>query len=109
MDRKHHLLSEVKTSCLIIIASYHPSIYLSIVRPPHRPCKINDEKRKREEEDEKKDACKCPTTMIHSHEALHQTIRGASKKPLRKGRRRSIRRRFRKKPSQHPTQNIPEK
>jgi hypothetical protein len=57
-------------------------------------------------EEEKKDACKCPTTMIHSHEALHQTIRGASKKPLRKGRR-SIRRRFRKKPSQHPTQNIP--
>jgi hypothetical protein len=33
--------------------------------------------------------------MIHSHEALHQTIRGASKKPLQKGRR-SIRRRFKK-------------
>jgi hypothetical protein len=33
MDRKHHLLSEVKTSCLIIIASYHPSIYLSYAHP----------------------------------------------------------------------------
>lgn len=33
MGRKHHLLSEVKTSCLIIIASYHPSIYLSYAHP----------------------------------------------------------------------------
>jgi hypothetical protein len=33
MDRKHHLLSEVKTSCLVIIASYHPCIYLSYAHP----------------------------------------------------------------------------
>jgi hypothetical protein len=59
-------------------------------------------------EEEKKDACKCPTTMIHSHEALHQTIRGASKKPLRKGRR-SNRRRFRKKTQPAPNTKHPEK
>jgi hypothetical protein len=57
-------------------------------------------------EEEKKDACKCPTTMIHSHEALHQTIRGASKKPLRRGR--SIRRRL-KKPQPASNTKHPEK
>jgi hypothetical protein len=61
-------------------------------------------KREREKK-RKKTPVNAQQTMIHSHEALHQTIRGASKKPLRKGRR-SIRRRL-KKPSQHPTQNIP--